>query len=156
MTDDLARAVTTATPMQQTLADDIGLIEALRFVVPFWIAEARRLTPNVRLTYATRCAEKVGSMSDAMLFRRQYPTQKRNAITAFNALAEGIAYGAFLTGGIQFASYHWCISNGHMCVQLDTTCDADAVTESQLSSAPRATGSLRPVNKTATVRGGVL
>jgi hypothetical protein len=78
----------------QALSLDTSLVESLRFAVPLWIHEVRNLPAEHRVARAVRCADVVGAKGDAL---------------QFNALAEGLAYAAYLPGGVTFAGLHWCV-----------------------------------------------
>jgi hypothetical protein len=94
-----------------SLTMDTSLTESLRFAVPLWIHEVRNLTAGQRSARAVRCAGVVGAKGDALQFKGEGRTATAQA---FNALAEGLAYAAFLPGGVVFAGLHWCVDQNHM------------------------------------------
>lgn len=91
-----------------TIADDprqIALVESLAFFVPMWMDEIRNLTDDQRVARAKRCGAMVAERGDVLQFGSSRPGK---ATEVFNALAEGLACGAYQPGGITFAGRHWC------------------------------------------------
>ena len=100
------------------LADDITLVETLRFAVPLRIADLLALPDPARGRCAQRWAldgaRRLGEGGDTLQFiskrRRATGTDLRVANT-FEHLAKGLAGAAVLTpGGVQFGGLHWCIA----------------------------------------------
>lgn len=93
------------------IADDprqITLVETLAFAVPLWIDEIRSLTDSQRAARARRCSAMVAERGDVLQFGSSKPGK---AAEVFNALAEGLACGAYQPGGINFAGRHWCTNH---------------------------------------------
>lgn len=98
---------------------DTVLQIALSVAVPLRIAELADSGPDYRARLATRLscgqqlregpcpcrglADIIASHGDA-IERRDL---KRGAAQAFNALARGLALGAYQPGGVTFAGMHW-------------------------------------------------
>lgn len=104
----------------EKLADDISLVETLRFVVPLHILDLRRYDAKIRHALAREDAVNVGSHGDALLFGGKH------SVVAFNALSRGLAALAYEAGGATFAGLHWCVGAGHAGPAGDVPCDAPA------------------------------
>lgn len=97
---------------------------ALSFAVPLWIAQLRPLTATERARRGAQLARilSLGEKHDDV--RGQHGAgpalfavgeQARGASTGgpaavFNALAEGLALGAFQPGGVTYLGQHWQVS----------------------------------------------
>jgi hypothetical protein len=80
----------------------------LSMAVPLWIEELRPLTDEQRLARASGLADIIGSQGDIIL----YPSGKKGETAkAFNALAEGVAIGAFQPGGVTVFGQHFCVNH---------------------------------------------
>jgi hypothetical protein len=79
----------------------IGLSAA----VPLWIEELRPLEPEQRLARASGLADIIAEHGDIILYRGG---KRGESARAFNALAEGLAIGAFQPGGVTAFGQHWC------------------------------------------------
>lgn len=94
-------------------ADNVPLVESLRFAVPLWILEQRDATPGDLVRAGKRCAWAVGERGDSLQFRAAgEPTgsERNSAALAFEGLARGLAAIALLEGRVDFAGLHWCTS----------------------------------------------
>lgn len=97
---------------------DVALTACLSIAVPLRIDELRRMTDDQReravAIWAQNTGDLLGSCGDVLLFRtRSFPTTKTHkyepgTADAFNALARGLAAGAFAVGGIEFLGLRWC------------------------------------------------
>lgn len=81
---------------------------ALSAAVPLWIEKLRPLEPEQRLARASGLADVIGSKGDIILYRGG---KKGESAKAFNALAEGLAIGAFQPGGVTAFGSHWCVNH---------------------------------------------
>lgn len=81
---------------------------ALSAAVPLWIEELRRLEPEQRIARASGLADIIASQGDIILYRGG---KKGESAKAFNALAEGLAIGAFQPGGVTAFGQHWCVNH---------------------------------------------
>lgn len=77
----------------------------LQVAVPLWIEQLRPLTPEQRLARAGELADIVAEHGDIILYRG---SKKGETAKAFNALAEGLAIGAYQPGGVTFMGEHFC------------------------------------------------
>jgi hypothetical protein len=82
-----------------------ALLPALEVSVPLFIAELRGTSHWQRVSLAREDADQIAAHGDALMFRG---TKKGQAARSFNALARGLAIGAYQPGGITFAGRHWC------------------------------------------------
>lgn len=96
----------------------VTLVETLELAVPLWIWELAGRTDEQRVAIARRCAAVVAERGDILMFGSK--TSGFKTAQAFNALAEGIAASAFLSGGINFAGRHWC-TNHRLCLEAAAT-----------------------------------
>jgi hypothetical protein len=76
---------------------------ALATAVPFWIMRVRN-RPHYRQERASQCAAIIAEKGDIILYKSK---KKGETAKAFNALAEALAIGAFVPGGISFAGLTW-------------------------------------------------
>lgn len=81
---------------------------SLSAAVPLWIEELRSLTLEQRLARAKGLSDIIAEHGDVILFRGG---RKGETAKAFNALAEGVAIGAFQPGGITAFGQHWCVNH---------------------------------------------
>jgi hypothetical protein len=89
------------------------LIDSLRVAVPMWIWQLQGSTPEQRVVIARRCADHVAERGDVLMYGnrrngRRTSEARGDCAKAFNALAEGLATGAYQPGGVTFAGQHWC------------------------------------------------
>lgn len=90
------------------MSDDALLSMALSAAVPLWIAEIRQRHTAadwpVLQDRARECGDVVASRGDNVLY-----ASKKNgeSAAAFNRLAEGVAIGAFVPGGITVFGQHF-------------------------------------------------
>lgn len=108
--------------------DSTVLVETLRAAVPQWVDQLSRLPVArrevVRQEWAARGAQLVASHGDLLMFPKQAGKRHRKACPGpdtcsclvgtaevFNAMARGLAAGAFAPGGITFAGVHWCVNH---------------------------------------------
>lgn len=96
-----------------------ALTIGLQAAVPLWILQLSQLAPDhrdhVRQRWAEEAAEQVAYRGDTL----QYGSKKRGeAAAVFNALARGLAAGAYQPGGIAAFGEHWCVNHGE-CVAAD-------------------------------------
>lgn len=89
------------------MMDDLLSI-SLAAAVPLWIEQLKPLTPDQRIGRTGELAEIIASKGDAILYRS---TKRGESAKAFNALAEGLAIGAFQPGGVTFAGQHYCANH---------------------------------------------
>jgi hypothetical protein len=86
------------------------LIPALAVAVPLWIHELQQLTGDTRdqqlRAWAAATVDQVCERGDILQFSGG---KKGQTAEAFNALARGLAAGAYVPGGITFAGLHWCV-----------------------------------------------
>lgn len=89
----LAEAALAADPAK------FGLLQAaLSAAVPLYIEELRHKPMREILELARECAQVIASKGDLILFRSKKAGETAGA---FNALAKGLACGAFAVGGIR-------------------------------------------------------
>ncbi|TCO57170.1 hypothetical protein [Actinocrispum wychmicini] len=93
--------------LEETLANDVPLVESLRFAVPIHIEYVSRWDERVRQGHTREAATTIGIYGDALQFRG------KNAALAFNSLARGLALLAYQPGGVAFAGLYWCVGSGH-------------------------------------------
>ena len=86
-------------------AQDGLLPIALSAAVPLWIEKLRPLAPEQRIARTSGLADIIASQGDIILYRGG---KKGETANAFNALAEGLAIGAFQSGGVTAFGQHWC------------------------------------------------
>ena len=77
---------------------------ALQAVVPLWIGRVRAMTPRQRQARAAELGQVIAGRGDSILFRGK----RGQSAAVFNALAEGLAIGAFQPGGVTAFGCHWC------------------------------------------------
>jgi len=77
---------------------------ALSAAVPLRVEEFKRRPWSELQTRAAECAQIVAEKGDIIQYRSK---KKGETAKAFNALAEGLAIGAFAPGGIRFAGLHF-------------------------------------------------
>jgi hypothetical protein len=58
-----------------------------------------------RIARASGLADIIASQGDIILYRGG---KKGETAKAFNAMAEGLAIGAYQPGGVTFLGEHWC------------------------------------------------
>lgn len=114
-----------------SIATDAPLVESLRVAVPLRIDELAQMDPDQRARVMDRWAavgaELVAHHGDMLVFRTKagkrhtsecrerqqgvQPPQRCDCLVGtaevFNALAKGLAAGAFLPGGVEFAGCRW-------------------------------------------------
>jgi hypothetical protein len=92
------------------------LVTTLQVAVPLWIERWKHATPQRRADRAVECADMVAAHGDAILYRTKGRPRRLHDETdegepgtaeAFNHLAEGIALGAYVPGGITMFGHHW-------------------------------------------------
>ena len=71
----------------------------LSVAVPMWIHELKSIPCSELQGMASECADVIASKGDVLQFGGG---KNGDAARAFNALAKGLAIGAFSPGGIQF------------------------------------------------------
>jgi hypothetical protein len=81
------------------------MLSTLQIAVPMWIEELRHIEPEQRLARASGLADIIASQGDIILYRGG---KKGETAKAFNAMAEGLAIGAYQPGGVTFLGQHWC------------------------------------------------
>ena len=81
---------------------------SLSAAVPLWIEKLRALEPEQRLARAGGLSDIIAAHGDIILYRGG---KRGESAKAFNALAEGLAIGAFQPGGVTFAGEHWCVNH---------------------------------------------
>lgn len=91
--------------------DNSVLLIALQAAVPLHIVFMRDWTARERLDRARWAADEVAAHGDVLLFGGE----RGAAAGAFNALAKGLAVGAYQPGGIDFAGLHWCVDTHELC-----------------------------------------
>lgn len=99
-------------------AEDVALVEALRFAVPLWIVEQRDATPADLIRAGKRCAWAVGERGASLMFRAaSEPTssERTSAALAFEGIARGLAAICLLEGRADFAGLHWCVASHDDC-----------------------------------------
>lgn len=92
-------------------AENVPLVESLRFAVPLWILELRGAQAGDLVRATLRCARAVGERGDNLMFHAPgEPTksERDSAIIAFEGLARGLAAICLLEGQVDFAGLHWC------------------------------------------------
>jgi hypothetical protein len=87
---------------------------ALQAAVPLWIGRVREMTPGQRQARAAELAQVIAERGDSILFRGK----RGESAAAFNALAEGLAIGAFQPGGVTAFGSHWCTDHAE-CVAAE-------------------------------------
>jgi|SRR5579872_1737707 len=78
---------------------------ALSAAVPLWIEKLKPLTTDQRIARADELSGIIAEHGDIILYRGG---KKGESAKAFNALAEGLAIGAFQPGGATAFGQHWC------------------------------------------------
>jgi hypothetical protein len=78
---------------------------ALQAAVPLWIGRVRAMTLEQRQARAAELAQVIAERGDSILFRSG---KRGESAAVFNALAEGLAIGAFQPGGVTAFGSHWC------------------------------------------------
>ena len=81
---------------------------SLSAAVPLWIEKLRPLDPGQRIARASGLADIIAEHGDIILYRGG---KKGDSAKAFNALAEGLAIGAFQPGGVTAFGQHWCVNH---------------------------------------------
>jgi hypothetical protein len=81
---------------------------SLSAAVPLWIEKLRPLDPEQRIARASGLADIIASQGDIILYRSK---KKGESAKAFNALAEGLAIGAFQPGGVTAFGQHFCVNH---------------------------------------------
>ncbi len=82
-----------------------GLLQAsLSAAVPLHIAELKRISWSEVERLARESAQIIAEKGDVIQFRSK---KKGETAAAFNALARGLAAGAFVPGGIRFLDMHF-------------------------------------------------
>jgi hypothetical protein len=98
------------------MADSELLALSLQVAVPLWIDRIRDVPWETRIERARELAQYIASHGDNILYRGH---KKGQSAEAFNALAEGLAIGAYLPGGVSAFGCHWCVDH-------DTCLEAEA------------------------------
>ncbi|MBM0256372.1 hypothetical protein [Micromonospora sp. 4G55] len=105
----------------RTLADNPAndvLLIGLDAAVPLWMLELAALPAGIRderrMRWAAEAADAVAYQGHTL----QYGGKRGEAAKVFNALARGLAAGAYQPGGITFAGRHWCADH-QLCVDAD-------------------------------------
>lgn len=80
------------------------IIIALEAAVPLHILLMRDWPETRRINEAHWASDVIAERGDLL----QYGGKRGAAAAAFNALAKGLAIGAFAPGGVTFAGHHWC------------------------------------------------
>lgn len=75
---------------------------SLQAAVPLLIAEMREVSDEHRLQLARRAVDVICEHGDDLQFGGKH------CAAAFNAVARGLAAGAYQPGGITFLGLHWC------------------------------------------------
>lgn len=99
-------------------AEDVTLVESLRFAVPLWIVGMRDANHADLVRAGLRCAWAVGERGDNLMFHAPgEPTKsgRDSAIIAFQGLARGLAAICLLEGRANFAGLHWCVREHENC-----------------------------------------
>jgi len=78
---------------------------ALMASVPLFIEQLRDTTPDERVILGRDQAHIIAHSGDNILYRSK---KRGETATAFNALARGLAIGAYQPGGVTFAGIHFC------------------------------------------------
>lgn len=78
------------------------VLPALEAAVPMHMWELQHTTDAQRVEIGHRCAELIAERGDQLMYGG------KSTADVFNALAEGIAVGAFQPGGITVFGRHWC------------------------------------------------
>ena len=81
---------------------------SLSAAVPLWIEKLKPLTPEERIARASGLADIIAAHGDIILYRGG---KAGESAKAFNALAEGVAIGAFQPGGVTAFGQHWCVNH---------------------------------------------
>lgn len=100
---------------RHTLADDISLVESLRFAVPIHLAAllARPERERARIAqwWASDGAGAVGERGDLLQFVKPRATTNLKTANTFDQFARGLAALVVLTpGGVNVAGLHWCLN----------------------------------------------
>lgn len=82
------------------------LRSSLLVAVPLWYERVRYYSEETLRERARVCGEHVAGHGDVLMFR-----EKKKTADAFNHLAEGIACGARVPGGIKYAGLHFFDDN---------------------------------------------
>ena len=86
-----------------------ALVEGLAAAVPLRLMELADLTPSDRdrkiQAWASEASTEVASRGDTLMYGSK---KSGGAAKVFNALARGLAAGAWCPGGVTFAGRHWC------------------------------------------------
>ncbi|GAB1646875.1 hypothetical protein [Krasilnikovia sp. MM14-A1259] len=88
---------------------------ALEMAVPLHIGRLRHVDAARRMAEAADAATVIGSHGDDLQYGGKH------CADAFNALARGLAIGAYQPGGITFAGMHWCTTIHEGCPQARPT-----------------------------------
>jgi hypothetical protein len=81
---------------------------SLSAAVPLWIEKLRPLTAEQRIARASGLSDIIAAHGDIILYRGG---KKGESAEAFNALAEGLAIGAFQPGGVTAFGQHFCVNH---------------------------------------------
>ena len=81
---------------------------SLSAAVPLWIEKLKPLEPEQRIARASGLSDTIAAHGDIILYRGG---KKGESAKAFNALAEGLAIGAFQPGGVTAFGQHWCVNH---------------------------------------------
>lgn len=94
----------TATPMTSASFEGHALLLlTLEMAVPLTIAEVADWTFEQRQAAAREASAMVAHHGDHLLYGGRHTAE------TFNALARGLAVGAYQPGGVTFAGAHWCV-----------------------------------------------
>lgn len=96
--------------------DTWTLLATTLIVVPLEIAHLRRLSVEDRqatiVAWVREGADAVGhGGGSVMLPAKGYRSAGMDGADMFAALAQGLAAGAYLPGGITFLGRHWCVDH---------------------------------------------
>lgn len=81
------------------------LLITLDVAVPLRILEMQDWTPDRRIESAKGIGQLITEKGDVL----QFGGRKGEAAQVFNALAQGLAVGAYQPGGIRFGGRHWVV-----------------------------------------------
>lgn len=99
--------------INETLAD------TLQVAVPLRINELHRLRPDERderiRRWAQEAADIVAQHGDKLMFRDRHSRRGIGTAGVFDALARGLAAGAWVPGGVTWAGLHWCTQPHDQC-----------------------------------------
>ena len=84
-----------------------ALFPALEVSVSLFITELRGTSHWQRVALAHEDAAQIAAHGDALMFR----SKKGETARSFNAVARGIALGAYQPGGITVFGRHWCVDH---------------------------------------------